>query len=351
MFEPKTVRSTPWGRRVLAGGAAAAVLLTATACSNSQAGGGSTETGVASGGLADGFGSRAQNRSVFFFEYYDPATEPTYAMAARGAQDAAKLANVELTEQNAGGQSSKMLELVQSSIANKPAAIALTFSDPSYEEAACQAHEAGIKVYAWGIGPTGVAKDCVDAFVGQDFTEVGRIIGERLIKDVGIQAGDKILCPVEQPTALYAVQRKAGVNEALQAVGAECTDLETTGADEQALNAMTTWLSANTDVKAVVPLGGTPHRNAVAAEDAVNITAPIIGFDTSPQVIDGIKSGRIIASADQQPYVQGFQTVMQAGLQGDFGLAPADINSGGNLLIDKTNVDNLTATELQGIRW
>jgi simple sugar transport system substrate-binding protein len=141
------------------------------------------------------------------------------------------------------------------------------------------------------------------------------------------------------------------VDEALKTVGTKCTMLRTTGSDEPALNALNTWLGANRDVKAIVPLGGTPHRNAVAAEDAVGVKAPIIGFDTSPQVIDGIKSGRIIATADQQGYVQGFQSVMQAALQLDFGLAPADINSGGNALIDKSNVGLLEARELQGVRW
>ena len=114
---------------------------------------------------------------------------------------------------------------------------------------------------------------------------------------------------------------------------------------------MTSWLASNKDVKAVVPLGGTPHRNAVAAEDAAGVKVPIIGFDTSPQVIDGIKSGRIIATADQQGYVQGFQTVMQGTLFLDFGLSPATINSGGNALIDKKNVNLLEDKALQGVRW
>jgi simple sugar transport system substrate-binding protein len=290
---------------------------------------------------------------MYFFLFFDPATEPTFGQIARGAEDAATLANIDLTEQNAGGDVSRQLELVENAIANKPAAMFLLFQDPSWNDAVCKAHDAGIKVYAYGVGPAAddPVADCVEAFVGQDFVEVGRIIGERLVDEVDIQAGDKVLCPVEEPTASYAVQRAEGVNQALKEVGTKCTMLETTGADEQALNAMNTWLGANRDVKAIVPLGGTPARNAVAAEDAVGVEAPIIGFDTSPQVIDGIKSGRIIAIADQQPYVQGFQSVMQAALNLDFGVSPATLNSGGNALIDKSNVGDLEARDLQGVRW
>jgi len=344
---PTTARSG-WRRRLAVVAVAAALALLAGACT-----GGEESNATSAGGLKDGFGSRGENRSMFFFLFFDPATEPTFAQIAKGAEDAASLANIDLTEQNAGGDVSKQVELVESAIANKPAAIFLLFQDPSWNDAVCKAHDAGIKVYAYGVGPSAddPVSDCVDAFVGQDFVEVGRIIGERLVAEVGIQAGDKVLCPVEEPTASYAVQRAEGVNQALEAVGTRCTMLRTTGADEQALNAMNTWLGANKDVKAIVPLGGTPARNAVAAEDAVGVTAPIIGFDTSPQVIDGIKSGRITAIADQQPYIQGFQSIMQASLNLDFGLSPANVNSGGNALIDKTNVANLEAKELQGIRW
>lgn len=114
---------------------------------------------------------------------------------------------------------------------------------------------------------------------------------------------------------------------------------------------MTTWLTANPDVKAVVPLGGTPHRNLVKAEDAASVKAPIVGFDTSPQVIQGIKDGRILATADQQGYIQGFQSVMQSVLYLDFAISPANINSGGNGLIDKSNVANLEAPDLKGVRY
>jgi simple sugar transport system substrate-binding protein len=225
------------------------------------------------------------------------------------------------------------------------------FNDPSWEGAVCEAADAGIPVFAFNVPPADVAKDCVKSFVGQDFVEVGSFVGQRLVDEVDLTAGDKVLCPAEEPTQQYAIQRGGGVDSILKKIGVKCQFLQTTGEDAAALDAMTTWLTANKDVKAIVPLGGTPHRNAVAAEDAAGVKVPIVGFDTSPQVIDGIKSGRIIATADQQGYIQGFQTVMQGMLYLDFGLSPANINSGGNSLIDKTNVGVLEEADLQGVRW
>ena len=325
----------------------AGLLMFASACSGSSSG----DSAGASGALKDGLGSRAENRNAYFITYYDPAADAFWNQMQTGAQDAAELGHLTLTSQTAESDTGKMTDLINAAIATKPAALFIPFNDPAWENAVCEADQAGISVFAFNVPPAGAAKDCVQAFVGQDFFEVGTLVGQRLLEDVDLKAGDKVLCPAEEPTQQYAIQRGGGVESALDSVGVKCDYLQTTGEDAAALDAMTTWLTANKDVKAIVPLGGTPHRNAVAAEDAAGVTVPIVGFDTSPQVIDGIKTGRIIATADQQGYIQGFQTVLQAVLYLDFGLSPANINSGGNSLIDKTNVSVLEDPDLQGVRW
>jgi simple sugar transport system substrate-binding protein len=311
-----------------------------------------TVQAVAGAALKSGLGSRAKNRDVYFLTYYNPASDAFWNQMLTGAKDAAELNNFKLTHQTTDGTDpAAMTDLINAAIANKPAAMFIPFNDPAWEGAACEAAKAGIAIFAFNVPPAGEAKDCVKSVVAQNFFDVGAIIGVRLLKEVPLKAGDKVLCPAEEPDQQYAIQRGGGVESVLKTVGVKCSYLRTGGDDAGALDALTTWLTANKDVKVAVPLGGTPHRNLVAAEDAAGVTAPIIGFDTSPAVIEGIKSGRILATADQQGYIQGFQTVMQAGLYLDFALSPANINSGGNALIDKTNVGSLEDKELQGIRW
>ena len=341
------------GKARLALGALVLVpILALSACSSSSAASSSGSTGGTTAALKDGLGSRATNRTVYFLTYYNPASDSFWNQILSGAEDAAKLTHLKLVPQTTDGTDvSKMVDLVNAATATKPAAMAIPFNDPAWEQASCDASKSGIAIFAYNVPPAGVAKNCVKAFVGQDFNAVGQIIAKQLLKDVHLKAGDKVLCPAEEPTQQYAIQRGGGVSSVLKTVGVTCTYLRTGGDDAGALDKMTAWLGANKDVKAIVPLGGTPHRNAVAAEDAAGVTAPIIGFDTSPQVISGIQSGRILATADQQGYVQGFQAVMQAALYLDFGISPANINSGGNGLIDKSNVINLQAKDLQGVRW
>lgn len=341
MFHATNSLSRRWRRSAL-GMLAAGALMSAAACSQANGGG---------GGLDNGFGDRAKSRDVYFITFYDPAADAFWNQMLTGAQNAADLGNLNLTHQTAKDDVATMTDLISSAIASKPAAMFIPFNDPSWEGAVCEAADAGIPVFAFNVPPADVGKDCVKAFVGQDFFEVGGIVGQRLVDEVDLSAGDKVLCPAEEPTQQYAIQRGGGVDSILKEIGVKCEFLQTTGEDAAALDAMTAWLTANKDVKAIVPLGGTPHRNAVAAQDAAGVKVPIVGFDTSPQVIDGIKTGRIIATADQQGYIQGYQTVMQGVLYIDFGLSPANINSGGNSLIDKTNVDVLEEADLQGVRW
>ena len=318
-------------------------VLSACSSDNSSKGG--------SDALDDGLGSRSEGRSVKFITYYDPSQDAFWNQIKQGAEDAAELANLDIKAETAAGDTSKMTDLVSAAAASKPDILVISFNDPAWENAACEAADAGVAVFAYNVPPAGPAKDCIKAFVGQDFFEVGTFVGQKLIESVELSAGDKVLCPAEEPSQQYAIQRGGGVESVLKTKGVKCTYLQTTGEDAPALDKMQAWLTANKDVKAIVPLGGTPHRNAVQAEDAAGVEVPIVGFDTSPQVIDGIKSGRILATADQQGYVQGFQPVLEAALFLDFGLSPATINSGGNSLIDKSNVTDLEDKDLQGVRW
>jgi simple sugar transport system substrate-binding protein len=333
-------------KRGLAAFAAASIgALALSACTPASS------TSETSNGL-DKLGSRAENRSVYFLTYYNPAGDAFWGQILKGAEDAAKLGGLAMTHQTADADPDKMVDLVGTASASNPAVIVMPFNEgEKWVKVACDASKAGIKVIAYNVPAPESAADCVSGFVGQDFFEVGTLVGARLATEAKLASGDKVLFPAEEPEQNYAIQRGGGVQKALDEIGAKGEYLRTSASDEEALNSLTSWLIANKDVKAIAPLGGTPHRNILAAMEAAGVKVPVVGFDTSPQVIDGIKSGDIIATADQQGFVQGFQSVMQSVLALDFGLAPANINSGGTALVDKTNVANLEAPDLQGVRW
>jgi simple sugar transport system substrate-binding protein len=80
---------------------------------------------------------------------------------------------------------------------------------------------------------------------------------------------------------------------------------------------------------------------APAAIKKANMNIPIGGFDLSTDILSAIKSGVITATVDQQPYIQGFDAVMELALYLKYGITPANINTSNRALINQSNVDQV----------
>ena len=329
----------------------AAGAATTAAAATTTAAGATTVKATAGTALASGLGSRGKNRKVVFV-MDNPPTDSFWGTIQTGAKDAASLYNIDLevaftTE---GADAAKYNELIGTSAAKKPAAIAVVIRDESqFTENVCAAQKAGVAVMSYNVLAPGKVRDCVEGFIGQDFTAAGELIGLRMIKEAGIKEGDLVLLPVEQPDASYAKERGAGVKKALDTVKAKYEVIQA-GAkgDAEALENMTQWLVGHQTVKAIIPMGGTPHRNALEAlKNAKLDPAKVIvgGFDISKPITDGIAAGTIKAAVTQEPYIQGFQTVAELALLIDFGIKPFSINTGAGI-VDKANV--ATVAELAG---
>jgi simple sugar transport system substrate-binding protein len=296
-----------------------------------------------SGGLESGLGSRAKNRRIVFVAD-NPPSDPFWGTIQRGAQDAAKLFNVELDYQFTpeGADINGYNDLIGTAAASKPAAMAVVVRDPDVlTENICGAKKSGIPVMAYNVSQGGAVGDCIEGFIGQSFVSAGELVGNAMVVAGGIKSGDLVLMPVEQPDASYATQRAEGVKKALDKAGAKYEVIQA-GAkgDAEALENMTQWLIGHKDVKAIIPLGGTPHRNALqalkdAGLDPANVA--VGGFDISGPVVDGIEGGQIKVAVTQEPYIQGFQAVAELAMLLDFGIKPFSIDTGAGL-VTKDNV-------------
>jgi simple sugar transport system substrate-binding protein len=283
--------------------------------------------------------ARQDNYKITLINYTDPSVE-FFVPLEQGAKDAAAMWGVNLDIQYGNNDPVTQNSLIETAIANQVDGIAvMIYDDTAFDDSICAATAAGIAVVSLNVDDSqGAAGNCRMAFMGQDFVATGYLIGQRMIADHGIGAGDLVFAPVEAPEAIYAVQRAEGLKQAMDEVGAT---VEVVGIGFNLADAQTTevqYLLGHPETKAVVGLGGVPMTVAPAAVSEAGLNIPIGGFDLTAEIIQGIEDGTITATVDQQPYSQGFYAITQLVLYLKYGLYPSDMDTGGLGLVDASNV-------------
>jgi simple sugar transport system substrate-binding protein len=75
------------------------------------------------------------------------------------------------------------------------------------------------------------------------------------------------------------------------------------------LSSMTAELTRNKAIDAVITLGAPVALVAIQAIQAAHSTTKLYTFDTNAAEIAKIKSGAVQWAVDQQPYVQGYESI------------------------------------------
>lgn len=303
---------------------------------------GNTTTSTSSVGTLSG-GTDISGKNILF-EIQSTPSDSFFVPVVNGAKAAAAIAGLKLQIQYASNDDTTEVNQVNTALASNVAGVALSIPDAGLNKTVCDARTKGIPVVAFNInGSTGDGAKCVQAFVGQDFVQSGALIAQRMINDGQIKAGDHVFCPVEFPAQVYAAERYAGVKQALSAIGATCEELGT-GVDYGPAKAtMVSYLLGHPKTTAIIALGHAPLDQAPGAIKQAHMNIPIGGFDVTSDILSAIKSGTITATVDQQPYIQGFQSIMQLALYMKYAIAPSNLNTSNGALIDKNNVDKVTS--------
>ena len=260
-------------------------------------------------------------------------------------REAEELFNVRVDIQNADGDPERNANLIETAIANNVDGIVPMLSvDDALTDSIQKAVDAGIVVIAAniddpdGTGPGGSSRM---AFVGQDFIASGARIGERMIEQHGLKAGDHCVSPVEQPDLVYAHQRFTGVKNALDGAGVTVEVIGTgTGNADENQSIIAEYLVANPETDCAIALSGVPLSVLPqAAEEAGLKGLANGGFDINDRVMDNINGGMTTATMDQQPFCaarQAFLPIMFIAYNVRYGLAPGDVDTGMGM-VDKAS--------------
>ncbi|MFB5193528.1 sugar ABC transporter substrate-binding protein [Neobacillus sp. KR4-4] len=151
------------------------------------------------------------------------------------------------------------------------------------------------------------------SFIGTENYKAGKLGGEFVSKHLQLKDGDKVAIIRGQLGSKTHDDRTNGFKEALKGKNIEFIIQDAQSDRLKAVSVMENILTANPDVKAVF---ATSDEMALGASKALenkgNTNIPIIGFDGTPNGLDALKNGKMLANVAQQPYQIGYQAVEAA---------------------------------------
>ncbi|MFD4598168.1 substrate-binding domain-containing protein [Streptomyces sp. NPDC058464] len=334
---------------------AAAVL---TGCASGKATGDTAQATASSGGAQ---GTAKTNGKVSIYVIGGKTDDPFFSTVKRGVDDAAK-------QVKAGGGSVTFLgpanydnlgpdvaKLVLTALAQNPSAILVPDWVPASEDPAIkQAVAKGVKVFIYNTGGVEAA-DKVGAvkYIGTDEYLAGKAGGAKFAES----GAKNILCVNSVPGAANTEARCKGIKDGAKSKGSTSRELALPASQNGNPSAVTQSIKGallkDSSVDAVVTIGVSDADSAAAAIQQAGVGSKVqLGtFDISQTQLDRIKSGKQLFAIDQQPYLQGFQTVSAAYQYLSYGvLLPQNPLLTGPLLITKDNVDAALAGTKAGVR-
>jgi simple sugar transport system substrate-binding protein len=292
-------------------------------------------------------GQATTPRLKFAMVTHSPTGDTFWDMVQKGAEAAAAKDNVEL--RYAGDvDAGKQAVLLQNAIDSKVDGIAVTLARPdAMADGMAKAKAAGIPVVVLNAGLDDWQRLGGLAFFGLDIKASGVMSGDQLAK----QGGKNAICVIQAQGVDVLEQLCAGAKQAFTTGTME--NLYVEGSDLPAVQStLTAKLQEDPSIDSIVTLNAPIGLAAVQAEDIAGSKAKITTLNMTHDLVEPIKSGRIIGAIDQQGWLQGYEAVDALWLN----KTNANILGSGQpvltgpTLVNKDNVDTIIQYVDQGTR-
>jgi simple sugar transport system substrate-binding protein len=258
-------------------------------------------------------------------------SNPFFVPCQYGIQDACVLFGVDY--QWTGSETSdvgQMVNAFNTAIAGKADAIAVCLVDPKgFNRPVENALAAGIPVFSYNADSRSNKRL---AYIGQDLFLSGQMMGERI---VGLVRSGKVAIFIATPGQLNLQPRVDGAMASIKKSGADiqATMIATDPSANAGLSKIQAYYLGNQDVKGLFGVSGGDTMNCGIISRQYHLPAKGVhagGYDLLPKSLEAVNDGFLDFVIDQQPYLQGFYTVMEMFVWKVSGglVGPADINTG-----------------------
>lgn len=283
-----------WSRVGIAGIAATGALLLAACGSPAGAGG-------AAGG-DDTAAPKTEELKVALITHAAPG-DTFWDTIRAGAENAADLNNINLLY-TSDPDGARQAQLVQQAVDQDVDGIVVTLAKADAMSGEVKkAVEAGIPVFSINAGENDFKDMGILAHFGQNEFIAGQAAAEQL-NEAGLK---KAICVIQEQghVGLEArceglADKFEGTSEVLYVQGTDMTNVSST---------ITSKLQTNKDIDAVLTLGAPFAMTAVDAISDAGSSAKLATTDLNADVYAAIKDGTMLFGIDQQPFMQGYQSV------------------------------------------
>ena len=221
-----------------------------------------------------------------------------------------------------------------------------------------RAAEAGIPVIVFNTAdPNAGTADALPTlfYIGANEFLGGRSNANAVL-DAADAAGVEIaggVCPIQEVGHSGLEARCAGVRSVFDEAGIPLDQLTISNDVTASAGVFGDYFNANPDTNAVFSLGPNPASSLNLYIQESGIMAGELfatTHDTSAEIYEMIQNGYLLQAIDQQPYLQGFETIMWLYLNSQFQMAPGGDILTGPGIIDGSNVDAIIELTAQGYR-
>jgi simple sugar transport system substrate-binding protein len=275
-----------------------------------------------------------------------PPGDEFWDLVKSGAERAGSDLNVAVSYQG-DSDPVKQSQLIDSAIAQQVDGIVLSMANPDGVRAAmASAKAANIPMAAINAGGDSAVAQGALTFVGQDPVVAAKAAGERLV-----QAGvTKISCVIQVAGNVYL---ETTCSELAKIPGLSVTNLQVDGtniADVQAT--IKSQLLADPSINGVFTINTDIGKAATEAVAETGSNAKVTAYNLNDDMVELIKSGKVLFTVDQQGFLQGYQATQILHENVKYGnvLGGGQPVFTGPSFVTSENVDDVASFVSQGTR-
>jgi simple sugar transport system substrate-binding protein len=272
--------------------------------------------------------ARPADRPYTFVVVSHATAVPFFVPVRKGVEEAGRLLGVDVSFTGPPGfDISRQVEFIQAAIAGGSDGIGTTMPNPdAFNDVVREALARGIPVVALNADAPSSGRL---AYIGQGNFEAGQSMGREIRKL--LPDGGRVLLCTHTAGAFNLEERLRGVQSVLTGAGGFTPHVLATSTDlVKASSLIASYCQGNPDTRGIFGVDDITGSAIAQVIEREGWKGKVHGgaFDLVPDVMNAIQRGTMQFTIDQQPYLQGFQTVVQLYLLKRFGLAPTDINTG-----------------------